>query len=79
MSDLLTLKEVAEKLRVNRNTMHTLMLDNKLPSYKIGGVYRFKPEEVEKYIDSCRAFKPVAPTTTYPKINYKKGMKVVSV
>lgn len=58
MSDeILTLKEVAQYLKLTEKTAYRLAGDGKLPGFKVGGSWRFKKEELEKWIAS-QAQKP---------------------
>ena len=52
MSDeILTLKEVAEYLKLAEKTAYRLAAEGKLPGFKVGGSWRFKREDVEKWIE----------------------------
>ena len=45
----LTIREVAEELRITEQEVIDLAEAGKIPAYKIGGVYlRFKPEHVQE-------------------------------
>ena len=64
MNPLLTVNDVAEFLAVSPSLVYRLAADGELPSYRIGkGTLRFRPEDVEEYLDShaqgrTRARKP---------------------
>lgn len=47
---LLTVKEVAKYLKLTPETVRAMARDGKLPSYKIGRVWRFSRQEVEERI-----------------------------
>lgn len=52
MSDeILTLKEVAEYLKLAEKTAYRLALEGKLPGFKVGGSWRFKREDILKWIE----------------------------
>lgn len=52
MSDeILTLKEVAEYLKLVEKTAYRLALEGKLPGFKVGGSWRFKREDILKWIE----------------------------
>jgi excisionase family DNA binding protein len=52
MSDeILTLKEVAEYLKLAEKTAYRLVLEGKLPGFKVGGSWRFKQEDILKWIE----------------------------
>ena len=52
MSDqILTLKEVAEYLKLTEKTAYRLAAEKKLPGFKVGGSWRFKMVDIEKWIE----------------------------
>ncbi|MDO6426107.1 helix-turn-helix domain-containing protein [Thalassotalea sp. 1_MG-2023] len=52
MSDeILTLKEVAEYLKLAEKTAYRLALEGKLPGFKVGGSWRFQREDILKWIE----------------------------
>lgn len=53
MSDsILTIKEVADYLKVNERTIYRLAAGGELPGFKVGNSWRFKQSELEQYIAS---------------------------
>ena len=53
MSDsILTIKEVADYLKVNERTIYRLAAGGELPGFKVGNSWRFKQNELEQYIAS---------------------------
>ena len=48
---ILTLKEVAEYLKLAEKTAYRLAGEGKLPGFKVGGSWRFKKERLEAWID----------------------------
>jgi len=50
--DIMTIKEVAEYLKVKNNTAYKLAAEGKIPGFKVGGSWRFKRSEIEKWIDT---------------------------
>ncbi len=50
-SDILTLKEVAEYLKLAEKTAYRLAAEGKLPGFKVGGSWRFKQEDVLLWIE----------------------------
>ncbi len=48
---MLTVKEVAEYLKVNERTVYRMASDKKLPSFKVGGSWRFKLNDIEIWIE----------------------------
>ena len=52
MSDeILTLKELAEYLKLTEKTAYRLAAEGKLPGFKVGGSWRFKSDDIEAWIE----------------------------
>jgi len=49
--EILTIKEVAEYLKLSEKTAYRLAAEGKLPGFKVGGSWRFKTEDVHKWIE----------------------------
>lgn len=49
-NDIMTLKEVAEYLRLTEKTAYRLAAEGKLPGFKVGGAWRFKRGDLESWI-----------------------------
>ncbi len=50
MSEILTIKEVAELLRIGEKTAYTMAKDGKLPGFKVGGQWRFRRMDLDAWI-----------------------------
>ena len=48
---LLTTADTLEYLNINRITLYTLIKRKKLPAYKVGRVWRFKQDRLDKWLD----------------------------
>jgi excisionase family DNA binding protein len=48
--DLLTVKEVAEYLRVNQYTIYRLVAQKKLPAFKVGSQWRFERSVLDRWL-----------------------------
>ena len=48
--DILTLKEVADYLKLAEKTAYRLAAEGKLPGFKVGGSWRFKREDIQLWI-----------------------------
>lgn len=48
---ILTLKEVAEYLKLAEKTAYRLAAEGKLPGFKVGGSWRFKQADIEQWIE----------------------------
>jgi excisionase family DNA binding protein len=51
-SDILTIREVAEYLKIKTKTAYKLASVGKLPGFKVGGVWRFRKEEIARWIEA---------------------------
>ena len=51
----MTLKEVADYLKLAEKTAYRLAAEGKLPGFKVGGSWRFKREDVLKWIEDKKA------------------------
>ncbi|MEN5247285.1 helix-turn-helix domain-containing protein [Brucella pseudintermedia] len=50
MSEILTVREVAELLKINEKTAYKLAAQGKLPGFKVGGSWRFERTEIAAWI-----------------------------
>lgn len=48
--DILTVREVAQFLKINEKTAYKLVVAGELPGFKVGGSWRFKRADLEKWI-----------------------------
>ena len=51
--NLLTTEEVAEKLKVSKYTVYSLIKSGKLPALRIGRSFRVHEEELNDYLHKC--------------------------
>ena len=56
-TDILTIREVAEYLRIAEKTVYRLAAKGELPGFKIGGSWRFLQSEIDKSIKSNQRVK----------------------
>ena len=54
---ILTLKEVAEYLKLTEKTAYRLAAEGKLPGFKVSGSWRFKREDVLTWIEEKKKSK----------------------
>lgn len=47
----MTIREVAEYLKLTEKTTYRLAAEGELPGFKVGGSWRFKKKELEKWIE----------------------------
>ena len=52
--EILTLKEVAEYLKLAEKTAYRLAAEGKLPGFKVGGSWRFKESDIENWIEDSK-------------------------
>ena len=50
-TDLMTIDEVADYLRINKKTAYRLAVDGKVPGFKVGGTWRFRRADIEDWIE----------------------------
>ena len=48
--EILTIKEVADYLRVDRYTIYRLLANKKLPAFKVGNQWRFNRKMVDAWL-----------------------------
>lgn len=48
--DILTVREVADYLKVTERTLYRLVQDRKLPAFKVGNSWRFRRQDLERWI-----------------------------
>ena len=46
----MTIREVSELLKINEKTAYRLAAEGKLPSFKVGGSWRFDRQETSNWI-----------------------------
>jgi excisionase family DNA binding protein len=51
-SDILTIREIAEYLKIKTKTAYNLASGGKLPGFKVGGVWRFRKDEIARWIEA---------------------------
>ena len=54
-TEIMTIKEVAEYLKITEKTAYRLASEGKIPGFKVGGAWRFRQSEVEAWIDQQSA------------------------
>lgn len=51
MSELLTADEVAAALKVTKKTIYQLKYERKIPYIQVGGILRFRKEDIDKWLN----------------------------
>lgn len=54
MEKFLTVQEVADQLRVHRNTVYTLVQDNKIENFRISKSIRFTEQALKKFLAEAK-------------------------
>ena len=49
-TDIMTIREVAEYLKIAEKTAYRLAAESELPGFKVGGSWRFQRNEIDKWI-----------------------------
>ena len=50
-NEILTIKQVADYLKVNERTIYKLASEEKIPAFKVGGSWRFQHSAIERWIE----------------------------
>ena len=50
-TDIMTIREVADYLKLTEKTAYRLTAEGKIPGFKVGGSWRFRRSEIEGWID----------------------------
>ena len=61
---LLTIKELAEQLRIKPSTLYAWASQSKIPCVRIHGLIRFRPEEIERWLSGFAKIRPALPDYT---------------
>ncbi len=48
--EILTIREVADYLKITERTLYRLVQEGKLPAFKVGNSWRFRREDLERWI-----------------------------
>ncbi len=51
MDKWLTLKQIAEYLQMSESSIYKMAQAGKIPAYKVGRQWRFKKEEIDKWVE----------------------------
>lgn len=54
-TQIMTIKEIAEYLKITEKTAYRLAGQGRIPGFKVGGAWRFRQSEVEAWIDQQSA------------------------
>lgn len=48
--DIITIKELADYLKIAEKTAYRFALEKKIPGFKVGGAWRFRKAEIDVWI-----------------------------
>ncbi len=48
---IMTVQDVASYLKLNERTVYRMAMSVKIPAFKVGASWRFKREDIEKWIE----------------------------
>ena len=51
-TDVMTVREVAEYLKVKERTIYRLVAQGDIPAFKVGGSWRFRKGEIDKWTEA---------------------------
>ena len=51
-TDIMTIREVAEYLKLTDKTAYRLAAEGKIPGFKVGGAWRFLKADIDKWIEA---------------------------
>ena len=60
--DILTIKEVAEYLKVTERTLYRPAQEGKIPAFKVGASWRFRRSDLDTWMDEQCSRPSVAPS-----------------
>lgn len=65
---LLTVQELAQLLHIKAATLYAWAAQGKIPCLKLHGLLRFRQDEIERWLDSCRmTSRPAVPVPPKPR------------
>lgn len=50
ISDIMTVKELSEYLKIAEKTAYRFALEKKIPGFKVGAAWRFRKSEIDAWI-----------------------------
>ena len=62
VSMLLTIKDLAEQLRIKPSTLYAWVSQSKIPCVRIHGLIRFRPEDIEGWLSGFAKIQPALPS-----------------
>jgi excisionase family DNA binding protein len=50
-NDIMTVKELADYLKIAEKTAYRFALEKKIPGFKVGAAWRFRRKEIDEWIE----------------------------
>ena len=57
LDEIMTLKEMAGYLKIGKSTLYKMVREDKIPVVKIANQWRFRKEEIDKWLQEIRGRK----------------------
>lgn len=54
-TDIMTIRDVAEYLKLTEKTAYRLTAEGKIPGFKVGGAWRFRKSDLDGWIEARKA------------------------
>lgn len=54
MDKLMTIKDTSEYMQISKWTLYRWIKEKNIPVYKIGGLDRFKKNELDQWLSTCK-------------------------
>jgi len=54
LGDVLTIKELADYLKIPKSTLYKLVREGNVPSQKVGRHWRFRKEAIDRWLENTR-------------------------
>jgi len=70
-NNLMTIQEVANYLKLKKKNIYSKVEKKEIPFYRIGKLIRFKKDDVDHWLESCRSNKEVEERKHKTKTNRK--------
>ena len=72
MDELLTLPQVAKMLGLAERTIYVWSQKGKIPAFKLGTAWRYRADEIDKWVEAQRPAGSHAPLTESRKFGFKR-------
>jgi excisionase family DNA binding protein len=63
IEEILTIRDVADYLKVTQRTLYRLVQEGKLPAFKVGNSWRFRRDDLNRWISDQQKLRNAAPSS----------------